>query len=134
MSAATETLAVGRTGTAETTVERHNTADAMGSGQLPVFATPAMLALMELAACNAVQKALAPGASTVGAEMRIRHIAPTPVGMRVTATATLTALEGRKLTFACEAYDATECVGTGTQVRYIVDDERFRKKANDKRG
>lgn len=134
MSEGTDALAVGLTGTAETAVERHNTADAVGSGKLPVFATPAMLALMELAACNAVREALAPGTSTVGAEMHIRHLAPTPVGMRVTATATLTETAGRKLTFACEARDETECVGTGTQVRYLVDNGRFMEKANGKRG
>ncbi len=76
-----------------------NTAASMGSGDLPVFATPAMVALMENAAMQAVAGKLPEGATTVGAEMNVTHIKPSGLGAAVTATAVLTAVEGRKLTF-----------------------------------
>ena len=103
------------------TVTADNTAASMGSGDLPVFATPAMVALMENAAMQAV--------TTVGAEMNVTHIKPSGLGAAVTATAVLTAVEGRKLTFNVGARDAEGMIGEGVHVRYVVDRARFMEKA-----
>lgn len=110
------------------TVTAENTAVSMGSGDLPVFATPAMVALMENAAMQAVAGELPEGATTVGAEMNVTHIRPSGLGAAVTATAVLTAVEGRKLTFNVGARDAEGMIGEGVHVRYIVDRARFMEK------
>lgn len=119
---------IGMTFTSETVVTLSNCAVTMGSGDLEVFATPAMVALMENAAMNAVAPALQQGATTVGAEMNTSHIKPSAIGARVQATATLTAVDGRKLTFSVEASDGASVIGKGTHVRFIVDKERFMAK------
>ena len=111
------------------TVTADNTAASMGSGDLPVFATPAMVALMENAAMQAVAGELPEGATTVGAEMDVTHIKPSGLGAAVTATAVLTAVEGRKLTFNVGARDAEGMIGEGVHVRYVVDRARFMEKA-----
>lgn len=111
-----------------TTVTAGNTAAAMGSGDLQVFATPAMVALMEHAAMTAVAAELPEGATTVGAEMNVTHIKPSGLGTEITATAVLTAVEGRKLTFNVGARDAEGMIGEGVHVRYVVDRERFMAK------
>ena len=121
-------LEIGMTFTSETVVALYNCAATMGSGDLEVFATPAMVALMENAAMNAVAPALPQGATTVGAEMNTTHIKPSAIGARVRATATLTAVEGRKLTFDVEACDEVGAIGQGTHVRFVVDKERFMAK------
>lgn len=105
-----------------------NMAAAMGSGDLPVFATPAMVALMENAAMTAVAAALDEGATTVGAEMNVTHIKPSGIGAEITATAVLTAVEGRKLTFNVGARDAEGMIGEGVHIRYVVDRTRFMAK------
>lgn len=105
-----------------------NTAAAMGSGDLLVFATPAMVALMENAAMTAVAAALDEGATTVGAEMNVTHIKPSGIGAEITATAVLTAVEGRKLTFNVGARDAEGMIGEGVHIRYVVDCTRFMAK------
>lgn len=110
------------------TVTAENTAVSMGSGDLPVFATPAMVALMENAAMQAVAGELPEGATTVGAEMDVTHIKPSGLGAAVTATAVLTAVEGRKLTFNVGARDAEGMIGEGVHVRYVVDRARFMEK------
>lgn len=111
-----------------TTVAAENTAAAMGSGDLEVFATPAMVALMENAAMTAVAPALGEGSTTVGAEMNVTHIKPSGAGAEITATAVLTQVEGRKLTFNVGARDAEGMIGEGTHIRYIVDREKFMAK------
>ena len=111
------------------TVTADNTAASMGSGDLPVFATPAMVALMENAAMQAVAGKLPEGATTVGAERNVTHITPSGRGAAVTATAVLTAVEGRKLTFNVGARDAEGMIGEGVHVRYVVDRARFMEKA-----
>ena len=111
-----------------TTVTAENTAAAMGSGDLPVFATPAMVALMEHAAMDAVAGSLPAGSTTVGSEMNATHLKPSGLGAEITATAVLTAVEGRKLTFNVGARDAQGMIGEGTHVRYIVDREKFMSK------
>jgi len=110
------------------TVTAENTAVRMGSGDLPVFATPAMAALMENAAMAAVAAELPEGATTVGSEMNVSHIKPSGLGAVVTATAVLTAVEGRRLTFNVGARDAGGMIGEGVHVRFIVDRERFLSK------
>ncbi len=109
-------------------VAKENCASAVGSGGLDVFATPSMVALMENAAMNAVAPFLPEGATTVGAEINTTHIKPSPLGAEIQATATLTAVEGRKLLFDVEACDAAGIIGKGTHVRFIVDVQRFMAK------
>ena len=110
------------------TVSVGNTASAMGSGDLEVFATPAMVALMEGAAMAAVADALPEGSTTVGAEMNVTHIKPSGLGAEIVATAVLTAVEGRKLTFNVGARDAEGMIGEGVHIRYAVDRRRFMEK------
>lgn len=98
---------------------------AMGSGSLPVFATPALVALMEHAACEAIAASLEEGVTTVGTEMNVKHVAATPVGMEVWAEATLTAQEGRAYSFEITAYDASGVIGTATHQRVAVKAEKF---------
>ena len=126
-------IEVGMKGRAETVVTQDNTAQAVGSGLVPVFATPYMIALMENAAVNAVQAQLAPDEGTVGTRLDVTHDAATPIGMRVWAEAEVTAVEGRKLTFAVSAYDEAEKIGGGTHERFIIKPERFLAKAQNKK-
>lgn len=121
-------LEKGLSARSDTTVSEHNTAATMGSGDLPVFATPAMVALMEHAAMTAVAPHLPEGSTTVGAEMNVTHIKPTGLGTTVTATAVLTEVDGRKLVFNVGARDAEGLIGEGIHVRYVVDRERFLAK------
>ena len=126
-------IEVGMKGRAETVVTQDNTAQAVGSGLVPVFATPYMIALMENAAVNAVQAQLAPDEGTVGTCLNVTHDAATPIGMRVWAEAEVTAVEGRKITFAVAAYDEAEKIGGGTHERFIIKPERFLAKAQGKK-
>lgn len=119
---------IGLTYTSTTIVDKTNTALALGSGDMEVFATPAMVALMENAAMNAVAAHLEAGQTTVGSQITTTHIKPSALGATITATATLTAVEGRKLSFVVEAYDGETLIGSGAHVRYIVDRERFLSK------
>lgn len=121
-------LEKGLTAVSRTTVTPQNTAAAMGSGDMPVFATPAMVALMENAAMLAVAPGLPEGAATVGAEMNVSHIKPSGLGAEIVASAVVTAVEGRKITFNVGARDAEGMIGEGTHVRFIVDRERFLAK------
>ena len=121
-------LNTGLSFTSRTTVSSENTAKAIGSGDMEVFATPAMIALMENAAMLAVAAGLPDGSSTVGSEMNVTHIKPSGLGAEITATAVLTSVEGRKLTFNVGASDSEGMIGEGTHVRYIVDRERFLAK------
>lgn len=100
----------------------------MGSGDLEVFATPALVALMENAAKQAVENYLPEGSTTVGAQIQTSHIKPSALGEEVTATAVLEEVEGRKLTFRLKATDSQGIVGEGTHIRYIVDICRFMSK------
>lgn len=111
------------------TVTRDNTADTVGSGDLPVYATPAMAALMEKAAKTAAKELLGEGETTVGSELDIKHLRPSVIGASITATATLTAQEGRKLVFDVEASDSSGIIGSGNHTRYIVNIEKFMAKA-----
>ncbi len=121
-------LEKGLSASSTTTVVAENTAAHMGSGDMAVFATPAMVALMENAAMLAVAPHLSEGETTVGSEMNTTHLKPSGLGMVVTATAILTAVEGRKLTFTVGARDGEGLIGEGTHVRFIVQRERFMAK------
>lgn len=121
-------LEKGLSASSTTTVVAENTAAHMGSGDMAVFATPAMVALMENAAMLAVASHLTEGETTVGSEMNTTHLKPSGLGAVVTATAILTAVEGRKLTFTVGARDGEGLIGEGTHVRFIVQRERFLAK------
>ena len=124
---------IGMKGRAETQVVPENTAAAVGSGLVPVFATPYMIALMENAAVNAVQSALDPGQGTVGTRLDVTHDAATPVGIKVWAEAEVTAVEGKKLTFSVQAFDEAGPIGGGTHERFIIAVDRFLVKAEAKK-
>lgn len=121
-------METGLTHTSKTIVNRDNTAQALGSGDMEVLATPTMVALMENAAMKAVAPVLPEGATTVGAMMNTTHVKPSPLGAEVSATAVLSEVDGRKLTFTVKATDAGGVVGEGTHIRYVVDRERFLSK------
>ncbi len=104
-------LKAGLVGEARTTVTDDNTAVKFGSGKVNVFGTPAMIALMEEASIKAVDSLLPGAYATVGIDLRIKHIAATPVGMNITASAELVDIDGRKLTFKVEAFDEKEKIG-----------------------
>ena len=127
-------LTVGSKGKAETVVTDQNTANAVGSGLVPVFATPYMIALMENAAVNAVQAGLEEGQGTVGTKLEVTHDAATPIGLKVWAEAELTAVEGKKLTFTVKAFDEAGPIGGGTHERFIITVDRFLAKAEAKKG
>lgn len=122
---ATPALKSGLKAESELVVGDEHTALRVGSGRVRVFATPLMIALMESAAVAAVEDVLGPGQQSVGTHLDVRHLAATPVGMRVRATAELVKVEGRLLTFRVAAVDEKEPIGEGTHVRALVDAERF---------
>jgi predicted thioesterase len=127
-------LSPGMKGTKEEQVTERNIARSYGSGGLEVYATPAMVALMEGACVEAVDKALPQGYSTVGSKLAgIEHLSPTPLGMTVRAVGELTAIEGRRLSFRVEARDDAGTIGTGTHERFIINSEQFLAKAEEKK-
>lgn len=119
-------------GIAKTTVNENNFAATMGSGSLKVFATPAMVALMEASACDCLAGYLEEGETTVGTELNIKHIAATPDTMNVTSEAVLTAVNGREFTFEVKAYDECGEIGCGTHKRFLVYSEKFTAKTYEK--
>ena len=119
---------IGLTHTSVLTVGDAQTAQAMGSGDMPVLATPVMIALMENAAMLAVDQELPEEQTTVGAHIDVSHLKPSPVGAEVFATAELTEVEDRRLTFHVVAMQGDQVIGEGTHVRYIVSRERFLAK------
>ncbi len=125
-------METGIKGYAETTVTEANSAKTMGSGALDVFATPAMVALMEKAAWTSVQPYLEEGQGSVGISMNITHDAPTPLGMKVRCESELTAVDGRKLTLKVEVFDEKGSIGKGVHERFIIESEKFQSKANKK--
>lgn len=118
----------GLTYTSKTTVCKENTALTVGSGDMEVFATPALVALLENAAMNAVKPYLPEGSTTVGAMIQTSHIKPSGLGEEISATAVLEEVKGRKLTFKVSASDSKGIIGEGIHIRYIVDRERFLSK------
>jgi predicted thioesterase len=128
----TTTLKIGLTAERTAVVSPALTAPSMGSGSLEVYATPAMIALMEAAAVAAIDPLLPPGQASVGIALEIRHLAATPAGGRVHAQAEVTRLDGRKVSFQVRAWDEHELIGEGTHTRFIVDSRRFVEKVNQK--
>ena len=118
-------LAVGLRGTATRTVTEDLLASSLGSGAVAVFATPALLAMIEDAAASSVAPLLAEGAVTVGVWVELEHLVASKPGARVRATSELTSIDGRTLTFECEAYDGEVLIGRARHRRAIVDRERF---------
>jgi predicted thioesterase len=121
-------LQPGRVGSVTLTIAEEHTAPRLGSGRAPVFGSPAMIALIEAAAVACVEDQLADGQETLGIHLDIEHIAATPVGLSVTATAQLVEVSRRKLVFKVEARDARELIGRGRHTRIVVDSARFRAK------
>ena len=128
----TARLTPGLEGHAETVVTTALTAPALGSGTANVYATPAMIALMEAAAVAAVERHLSPGETSVGIHLDVNHKAATPPGLTVRAKATLIEVDGRKLTFSIEAHDDNEQIGDARHTRVVVDEARFEAKADAK--
>lgn len=126
------TIEIGTKMVAESTVTEERTAKAVGSGELSVYATPMMAALMEQAAYTAIAPLLPEGDSSVGCALNISHISATPVGLAVRAEAEVTAVEGKMIHFALKAYDEKGLIGEGTHVRAIVHTDRFVQKTYDK--
>ncbi len=125
-------ITVGMKGTAEALVEREDTAREVGSGDLLVYATPCMVALMEGAACEALAPALKETETTVGTMLAIEHIAATPVGLEVRAEAEVTAVDGRVITFSVTAWDEAGEIGKGTHKRVLVNSQKFLEKVYNK--
>jgi len=125
-------LSIPMHGEARTRVTGENTALKFGSGKVDVFGTPAMIALMEEASINAVDNVLPDGYATVGTELNIKHIAATPEGMNITASAELTEIDGKKLIFKVEAFDEAEKIGEGSHKRYIIELDKFRDRVRNK--
>lgn len=123
-------METGRTHTSTLLVEERHLANHVGSGDLPVLASPVMFMLMENASMKAVEDALPEGSTTVGGFLSANHLAPTVKGAVVSVTAELMKIEGRKLEFKVTAFDGGNAIGEGTHIRYIVDRERFMQKAN----
>ena len=127
-------IEIGMTYTAEKTVTTDMTAKAIGSGGLEVFGTPFMMGLMEYAAMQCVQPELPEDKGTVGVDIASSHLAPTPVGMKVSATAEVTGISanGKMITFKVTASDEDGLIGEGTHARAVIDNARFLQKCNDK--
>ena len=113
-------------------VTEENTAKTMGSGTLDVFATPAMIALMEKTAYESVAPELEEGSGTVGTALNVKHVAASPVGMKITCESELVKVDGRALTFSVKAYDEKGLIGEGEHERFIIYNEKFQAKADAK--
>ena len=125
-------ITVGMKGEVSTLVEREDTAKEVGSGDLLVYATPCMVALMEGAACEAIAEALSDTQTTVGTALNIEHLSATPVGLDVRAVAEVTAVEGKVITFSVAAFDEAGEIGKGTHKRVLVNSQKFLEKAYSK--
>ena len=121
-------IVVGTKAEVATLVETADTALEVGSGSLRVYATPCMAALMEGAACEALEGFLSEDQTTVGIELNLKHVAATPVGMEVRAEAEVTAVEGKIITFAITAYDEAGKIGEAEHKRAIVNSQKFLDK------
>ena len=125
-------IEIGLKGRAETIVTTENAATAIGSGLVPVFATPHMVALMENAAYTSLTPHLNEGEGSVGTHLDVAHSAATPVGMKVWAESVVTCVEGRKVTFQVRAFDERGEIGSGSHERFIINGEKFLAKAQSK--
>ena len=132
MAAMSPQLKPGISGRAKLVVAEEHTAPRVGSGRVHVLATPVMINLIEAAALSAIEHLLAEGYQSLGTLLEVRHVAATPVGMWVTASAEVVAVEGRLIRFRVDAHDEKERIGNGTHERVVVNvakfDERVRRK------
>lgn len=122
-------IETGVRGHIELAVEDYMTAESMKSGNLPVLATPYLAAVMEQTCADSVADRLESGKGTVGTALDIRHLAATPVGMRIFCDSELVEADGRRLVFEVTVRDERETVGTGKHERFVIDSDRFMKKA-----
>lgn len=125
-------IAVGTVYTKEETVTEEKLARVVGSGDVAVYATPMMMALMEGASAELLARFLDEGETSVGASISSTHLSPTPVGMRVRATATILSAQGRKVVFSIRAEDEAGVIGEGTHERFVLNREKFEQKAQAK--
>ncbi len=123
----------GAVGRVETVVDESMIAAAVGSGSVQGLSTPTMIALMEGAAIAAIADSLEPGTSSVGTHIDVRHLAPTPVGMRVVAEARVVEVDRRRISFEVSAVDAAGPIGEGTHDRFVVDASRFAQTLNERK-
>jgi len=128
----TRSSLVGARGAAALTVAPEHTAQAFGSGNVPVFSTPRLVALMEEAAVNALAGRLGPGETTVGTRVDVAHLAATPIGRQVRAEARVVSVDGRMLKFEVVAHDEQGKVGEGTHERAVIDEQRFLERVGGK--
>jgi len=127
-----DTLSIGIRAERDVLVTAENTARALGSGGLPVYATPAMITLMELCAAESVLPYLPEGSSSVGTRIDVKHLSATPVGMTIRCETELVEVDRRRLVFACKAFDDAGLIGEGMQERFVVDNARFMEKTEQK--
>jgi fluoroacetyl-CoA thioesterase len=132
VSANLSAIQPGLSGEAGLLVAEEHTAPRVGSGKIHVLATPVMINVIEAAALAAIERLLPPGHQSLGTVLNVRHIAATPVGMRVTARAEVTAVSGRTVTFRVEARDEKELIGDGTHERVVVNVEKFDQRVQRK--
>ena len=125
-------IKIGIIGEVKDIVNENNIAKTLRSGELRVYATPAMVALMEEAAYKSIQSELEDGKGTVGTVMNIKHIDSTPIGMEVTAKSELIEVDRRRLVFKVEAFDERGKIGEGIHERFIIDNEKFKIKTDNK--
>lgn len=126
-------LEKGIKGTGRQVVTEKLTAKEMGSGELAVYATPAMIALMEETAYKSVTAELEDGMGTVGTLMNVKHVSASPVGMEITCETELTAVDGRRLVFTVKAYDTKGLIGEGVHERFVIVNEKFQAKTDSKK-
>ncbi|MDD5922373.1 MAG: thioesterase family protein [Eubacteriales bacterium] len=126
-------LKTGIKGSAEEMVTEENTAAKVGSGLLPVYATPSMIALIEKAAHTSIADGLEDGQGTVGTLMNVKHLSATPIGMKITAETELVEVDRRRLVFSVKAYDEAGLIGEGTHERFIIYNDKFLAKAESKK-
>ena len=127
-----DTVKPGLTGSVELTVGEEHTAPSVGSGAIHVLGTPVMINLMEAAALAAAEHLLPEGHQSLGIHLDVSHVAATPVGMKVTATAEVTAVEGNRIRFHVEAHDEAGLIGEGSHERVVVNVERFDRRVRKK--
>ncbi len=126
-------LKTGITGKQIITVTQEMTAEKLGSGKLPVYATPNMITLIENTASESVEEYLEEGQGTVGTLVNVKHLAATPIGMSVTCETKVTQVDRKRLVFETKVYDESELIGEGIHERFIIDKEKFMKKAEGKK-
>lgn len=125
-------METGKKGTKKIIVTKEMTAEAMGSGNLPVYATPSMIALMEQTACDSVRDELEEGMGTVGTFIQVKHLSATPIGCEVVCETTLVEIDRKRFVFEVKAFDEMGLIGEGTHERFLIDNQKFMEKAQGK--